>query len=115
MKTKHILPLIALTLLSGFPALHAQSNRNIGTPDVTVVAVSELESLASGYAAAFAQLPAGAKYVVVSRGEKTEYLGSVRSVRALGGVLLIELESGIYEAISPSDVIKVTNGKPLKN
>ena len=94
------------------PVLAADNFPPSYNPQITVQVEGEIVSLAKGYAEAFAQLPAGAKYLIVKGKDGPVYLDSVHSVKALGGVLLIETDSGIFRAISANTVVSVTNEKP---
>jgi len=80
-------------------------------PQVTVQVESEVAALAKGYAEAFSELPSGAKYVVVQGKNGPVYMGSIHSIKALGGVLLIQTDGGLYHAISAESVVSVTNEK----
>ncbi|HTJ77636.1 MAG TPA: hypothetical protein VL357_01445 [Rariglobus sp.] len=95
-----------------WPVLAADTYQPAYNPQITVQVEGEIVSLARGYAAAFAQLPSGARYIIVKGKDGPVYLGSVHSVKALDGVLLIETDSGLFRAISANTIVSVTNEKP---
>jgi len=98
----------ASTLLSQ-TASHSPAAR----PSVTVEFENEVQALAKGFEEAFRVLPSGGKYIEISTVSGPVYLnGSVRSVKAMEGVLLIVMEQGLIYAISARDIIKITNDKP---
>lgn len=107
-----VLFVLSAIISLGWTVLAADNFPPSYNPQITVQVEGEIVSLAKGYAEAFAQLPAGAKYLIVKGKDGPVYLDSVHSVKALGGVLLIETDSGIFRAISANTVVSVTNEKP---
>lgn len=81
------------------------------SPRIEVSVESDLKTLAQGFVAAFAEFPAGPKYVWIRRGDETVVLGSARTLKAFGGVLAIQVESGPTYLVSASDVVQITNEK----
>lgn len=81
-------------------------------PNVDVTVESDLKVLAHGFVAAFGEIPAGAKYIWIRNGNETLVLGSVAWVKAYGGVLVVQIDSGPTHLISAGDVIQITNDRP---
>jgi len=108
---KTSLSILALITVGILP-MQAQDAPTYVPKDVKVQFTNELESLAEGYVKAFKALPVGAKYLMVKTADGSEYLGSVRSMKAFDGVLLIEQERGIFTAISARDVLSISNKRP---
>ncbi len=82
-------------------------------PSTTVEFENEVKTLAQGFAKAFARLPIGAKYIIIQSDQGPAHLpGSVRTVKAFDGVLLIQMESGLVHALSARDIVRITTEKP---
>ena len=97
---------LLLALFLGAPL--AGEDLRVGRVEVELA--NELGSLAQGYAAAFAAMPAGAKYVAVRTDEGPRYLeGSVSSLEAFEGALLIRIERGPVVVVSARDVLRLSN------
>ena len=100
---------IAVTGLTGQGVV----NPTVVRPSVAVEFENEILSLAKGYEMAFRKLPSGGKYIEVTTSTGPRFLeGSVRSVEALEGVLLIQMVDGLVHVIGARDVIQITNRKP---
>ena len=85
-----------------------------GAPPVTVRVATEVEELAQGYAAAFAAITRTPVFLIHSRDDTTTVLISIRSVKALAGVLIVQDEKGLTYAINPRDVVMITDAPPKK-
>jgi len=111
MKTARILTIL-LSLSGGLTApLSAQTRAQ--PSDVVVELTPEATALAQGFAQAFEALPHGAKYIEVSTPEGGKFLeGSIRSVQAFEGVLLIQSERGFLYAVNAERILSLTTLKP---
>jgi hypothetical protein len=83
-----------------------------GVPRMEVTLEGDLRVQARGFAEAFAQIPAGAKFIWIRNGDETIILGSVESVKAVGGVIVIQIDSGPTHIVSADNVIQITNERP---
>ena len=91
----------------------ATTGQSVMRPSVSVEFENEILSLAKGYEKAFNQFPAGGKYIQISTASGPRFLdGSVRSIEAHEGVLMIRMERGPIYVINARDIIKLTNEKP---
>jgi hypothetical protein len=105
-----------LRLLVGACALltvvHAQTTPApapaAATPIVNIT--SPIADLAKGYAFAALQMSESRIVIYYRSEEKTVALKGIRSVRASGGVLLINLSGGDLVAISAERILLVTDG-----
>jgi hypothetical protein len=102
---------LALLLLIAGTAF-AQSG-NLGTP-ATIRVPTEPEELARGYAEAYAAIRNTPVFLVHSRDDTTTVLVGVRSVRAMGGVLVVQDEKGLTYALNPRDVVMITDAPPKR-
>ena len=87
---------------------------NQGAPPVTVRVATEVEELARGYATAFATITRTPVYLIHSRDDTTTVLVAIKSVKASGGVLIVQDEKGLTYAINPRDVVMITDAPPKK-
>ncbi len=106
-------PLIALILV-GATAVFGQSAYQVPSPPAQVRVDTEVEELALGYAAALHEIHQTPVYLVLRQNGSVVTLVSVKSLVALHGVLLVELDSGLKYAINPKDVITLTDAPPAK-
>ena len=91
----------------------SQSGSNsMGSVNVTVS--SDLKDLAQGYAAAFSQVTHVPVTMVLARAGERYSLEDVRSVKASGGVLIVEIGRGTVYLVNPQDVLTITEGAALK-
>lgn len=75
-------------------------------PNVNVSVTSESKELANGYAAAFARFRRVPFHVQLQHeGGKVILIQDVKTATAVGGVLLLETNKGLFYAINPQDVI----------
>jgi hypothetical protein len=75
---------------------------------------TEGEELARGYAAAFASITHTPVYLIHSRDDNSTVLTGIKSVKAVGGVLVIQDERGLTYLINPRDVVMITDAVPKK-
>jgi len=75
---------------------------------------TEVEELARGYAAAFASLTHTPVYLIHSRDDNSTVLTGIKSVKAVGGVLVVQDEHGLTYVINPRDVVMITDAAPKK-
>lgn len=73
---------------------------------------SDLRVLAEGFATAFSQMPADAKYLSVLRGEEVVVLGPVRTLRPHGGVVSFQIERGPVYVISAGSILQISTERP---
>lgn len=78
------------------------------TPIVNIA--SPIADLAKGYAFAASQMSESRIVIYYRSEEKTVALKGIRSVRASGGVLLINLSGGDLVAISAERILLITDG-----
>jgi trehalose-6-phosphate synthase len=83
-------------------------------PPVSVRIPTEVEELAQGYAAAFAGITHTPIYLIHSRDDTTTVLVSIRSVKAVGGVLVVQDEKNLTYVFNPKDVVMITDAPPKK-
>ena len=75
---------------------------------------TEVDELARGYAAAFASITRTPVYLVHSRDDTSTILVSIKSVKAVGGVLVVQDERGLTYILNPKDVVMITDAPPKK-
>jgi hypothetical protein len=75
---------------------------------------TEVEELARGYAAAFAGITRTPVYLIHTRDETSTVLVSIKSVKAVGGVLVVQDERGLTYIMNPRDVVMITDSVPKK-
>ena len=75
---------------------------------------TEVEELARGYAAAFAGITHTPIYLIHSREDNTTILTGIKSVKAVGGVLVVQDEHGLTYIVNPRDVVMITDAAPKK-
>ena len=85
-----------------------------GQPPINVRISSEAEELARGYAAAFASITRTPIYLIHSRDDTTTVLVSLRSVKAVDGVLVVQDDKGLTYVLNPRDVVMITDAPPKK-
>jgi hypothetical protein len=91
----------------------AVSTAPVVRPRVSMDFENEAVTLAKGFAEAFQSIPPGGKYIKISTPTGTEYLdGSIDSVKAIDGVLLIRTERGIIHVVNARNIVTITNEKP---
>jgi trehalose-6-phosphate synthase len=84
-------------------------------PPVNVRISTEVEELARGYAAAFSSIAHTPIYLIHSRDDTTTVLVSLRSVKAVAGVLVVQDEKGLTYVLNPRDVVMITDAPPKKD
>ncbi|HTX65021.1 MAG TPA: hypothetical protein VMD31_04565 [Opitutaceae bacterium] len=93
----------------------AQSAPANPPPPVNVRLDTEVEQLARGYAAAFSAITHTPIYLIHTRDDTTTVLVSLRSVRAVDGVLVVQDEKNLTYVINPRDVVMITDAPPKKD
>jgi trehalose-6-phosphate synthase len=84
-------------------------------PPVNVQISTEVEELARGYATAFSGMTHTPIYLIHSRDDTTTVLVSLRSVKAVAGVLIVQDEKGLTYVLNPRDVVMITDAPPKKD
>ncbi|MBI2516684.1 MAG: hypothetical protein HYV95_07180 [Opitutae bacterium] len=107
--------LLRLLVLSAALLAAAQAQTAQPTPQVPaalpeVHIASPVADLAKGYAFAASQMSESRVVIYYRSEEKTVALKGIRSVRASGGVLLINLSGGDLVAISAERILLITDG-----
>lgn len=101
---------IAFALSSAAPLAFAASD----APPIKVDVRAEGEALAEGFASAFEAIPNTPVFITYSREDKGFVtLSGIRSVRAVGSVLIIRTDRGPTLAIPARAVVIVTDERPL--
>ena len=99
--------LVCFTCAPAFVA--AQSSSDATPPPVNVIVTSEATELARGYAAAFAQIKGIPVHLVLQKEGKPYTLTDVKSVKAAGGVLVVETGRGLTYLVNAKDVVWITD------
>ncbi len=81
---------------------------------ITVRVASEVEDLARGYATAFPGITRIPVYLNLRREGGVVTLVSVKAVKAVAGVLVVELDNGFTYLLNPEDVVSITDAPPPK-
>jgi len=89
------------------------ANQGAGQP-VTIRLESEVEQLARGYATAFTGIGHTPIYLNLRREGATVTLVSIRSMRAVAGVLVVETDKGLTYVLNPKDVVSLTDAPPKR-
>jgi hypothetical protein len=103
-----------LFLAAAVTALGQPAPQNAPAP-VNVRIESEAEQLARGYATAFSRITHTPIYLIHSRDDTTTVLVSLRSVKAVAGVLVVQDENGLTYVINPRDVVMITDAPPKRD
>ena len=99
--------LVCFTCVPAFVA--AQSTSDSAQPPVNVVVTSEARELALGYAAAFAQIKGIPVHLILQKEGKSYTLTDVKSLKAAGGVLVVETGRGLTYLVIAKDVVWITD------
>jgi hypothetical protein len=99
--------LVCFTCVPAFVA--AQSTSDSAQPPVNVVVTSEARELALGYAAAFAQIKGIPVHLILQKEGKSYTLIDVKSLKAAGGVLVVETGRGLTYLVNAKDVVWITD------
>ena len=101
--------LVAFALVSTVPASFAASD----SPDVNVNIRAEGEALAKGFEEAFSALPNAPVFITYSRDDKGfATIAGIRSVRAVGAVLIIKTDRGPTIALPARAIVAITDERP---
>jgi len=106
---------IAVLLFLAAAAVGSAQSAASNSPPVNVRIDSEVEQLARGYAAAFSSITHTPIYLIHSRDDTTTVLVSLRSVRAVDGVLVVQDEKGLTYVLNPRDVVMITDAPPKRD
>lgn len=112
MKTLRLLILAALLL----PAVRAQTRSAPVEPVPAVPAPASINvpttasELASGYAAAIAQMSLKSLIIYLRSEGKIVPIKGIRLARAMGAVLLIEFSAGDRMAVNAEHIVMITDG-----
>ncbi len=99
--------LVCFTCVPAFVA--AQSSSDATPPPVNVIVPSEARELALGYAAAFAQIKGLPVHLTLQKEGKSYTLTDVKSLKAAGGVLVVETGRGLTYLVNAKDVVWITD------
>ena len=100
-------------LLLASPGFGQPMNQG-STPPFAVRLESEVEQLARGYATAFTSMGRTPIYLNLRREGATVTLVSIRAVKAVAGVLVVETDKGLTYVLNPKDVVSLTDAPPAK-
>ena len=106
--------IIAMLFLTAAVAGFGQAMDSGPLRPASVEVRTEVEELARGYAAAFAGITRTPVYLIHSRDDTSTVLVSIRSVKAVGGVLVVQDERGLTYIMNPKDVVMITDAPPKK-
>jgi hypothetical protein len=99
---------VSLVVLAA-PALHAAPDQ----PAVNVSVRAEGEALADGFEAAFAAMTNAPVFITYTREDKGfATLAGIRSVRAVGSVLIIRTDRGPTIALPARSIVAITDERP---
>jgi len=107
--------IIATLLLLAATAAGFAQPAPANLPPVNLRVDTEVEQLARGYAAAFASITHTPVYLIHLRDDTTTVLVSIRSVRAVNGVLVVQDEKNLTYVLNPRDVVMITDAPPKKD
>lgn len=99
--------LVCFTCVPAFVA--AQSSTEATPTPVNVTVNSEATELARGYAEAFAQIKSLPVHLILQKEGKSYTLTDVKSVKARGGVLVVETGRGLTYLVNAKDVVWITD------
>ncbi|MDX2186198.1 MAG: hypothetical protein SFV32_04635 [Opitutaceae bacterium] len=103
--------LVALACAAIAPLSLSAKNDEYGREVVNEIKVtvhSDVKELAQGYAQAYGQLSRWVNVTIDREGQR-QVLSGVRSIRAVEGVLLIEVGKGALYAVNPRDIVMITD------
>jgi hypothetical protein len=106
--------IIALFFLTVVTAGFGQSADLVPPRPANVEIRTEVEELARGYAAAFSSITRTPVYLIHSRDDTSTVLVGIKSVKAVGGVLVVQDERGLTYVMNPRDVVMITDAPPKK-
>ncbi|MFA5058813.1 MAG: hypothetical protein WC485_11915 [Opitutaceae bacterium] len=81
---------------------------------INVHVATEVEELARGYALAFPSITTTPVYLTLRKEGVVTTLVSVKSVKAVAGVLIVELDKGPIYILNPQDILSITNAPPAR-
>ena len=87
----------------------APGGSTIASGETKVIMPTAISELAAGYAEAIQQMALKSTTVYVKGDGKVIAIKGLRSARALGGVLLLNLSTGGSVAVNPQDVVLITD------
>ena len=99
--------LVGFTCAPAFVA--AQSTSDSAQRPVNVDVYSEAHDLAIGYATTFSQIKGLPVHLVLQKEGKPYTLTDVKSVKAAGGVLVVETGRGLTYLVNAKDVVWITD------
>lgn len=86
-----------------------------GMPPVNVEVSSESQALAEGFAAAFRSITSVPIYLTFERAGIRTVISSVTEVRAVRGVVVVKLSSGLVYVLNPNDILSISDAAPEKS
>ena len=101
--------LASLVCFTCAPAFVAAQSSSEATPPSVQYVYSEATELARGYAAAFAQIKGIPVHLILQKEGKSYTLTDVKSLKAAGGVLVVETGGGLTYLVNPKDVVWITD------
>lgn len=109
MKTTRFVFLLACACLSAALA-PAASRAQSSAPSISIP--SEAEQLARGFAAAYDEIQRTPVYLVYERAGRTFTISTVRSIRAVGGTLVVVNDKRLTYILNARDVVCLTDDPP---
>ncbi|WP_404422882.1 hypothetical protein [Nibricoccus sp. IMCC34717] len=106
MKTLTAAVWVCALVPAAFAAADGQTREVVNEFKITVH--SEVKELAQGYAQAYGQLSRWVNLTYQRDGQKV-VLSGVRSIKAVEGVLVVEVGKGALYLINPKDVVAITD------
>lgn len=102
-----------VALLAFALALLSPPTRAGETPDVRVTVRADIEALARGYEEAFDALPNTPVFLTYAREDKGFVtLSGIRSIRAMGGVLVIRTDRSSTLVLPARSIVIITDERP---
>jgi hypothetical protein len=111
MKTTRVLALVVVACVATVLS-PAASKAQSGSPTISVP--SEAEQLARGFAAAYDEIQRTPVFLVYERAGRTAVVSSVRSIRAIGGVLVVVNDKRLTYIVNARDVVCLTDDPPAQ-
>lgn len=107
-------PTLLALLLAGTAVAVGQPTYQVPAPRAEVQINTEVGELARGYAAALSRIHHTPIYMTLRQGGNIVTLVSIKSLKAVDGVLVVELDTGPKYIINPKDIITITDAPPTK-
>ncbi|BET67140.1 hypothetical protein ASA1KI_20580 [Opitutales bacterium ASA1] len=106
--------LFALAIVACLATALAPAASKAQTGGNTINVPSEAEQLARGFAAAYDEIQRTPVFLVYERAGRTAVVSSVRSIRAIGGVLVVVNDKRLTYIVNARDVVCLTDDPPAQ-